>query len=255
MCVWRGGRACGCRPSARLPRARIVLRGRRHRRGAVRRSRRARWGRRRRRESPTRESCLDGAPRCIHRRRRAWSARAGTFQCEENLLEIGLRQRRARRDIAHRDGAGFVGVQSERQHRSARIVATRRHPHGTSVNRGQTEAAMNVPATAASRATSSLAPSSLADAAPRCPEYSGACVTNVVPSLLSGRGTADLPEFFPDALRGADASFCSWSTGSVGTSCASVWRPIRASRRRSARCRAARSPRLLRPPPSPRSPR
>ena len=67
------------------------------------------------------------------------------------------------------------------------------------------EPALRQPSSDASRAMSSRASFSLADTAPRCPEYSGACVTNVVPSLLSGRGTANLPEFFPDALRGADA--------------------------------------------------
>jgi len=38
---------------------------------------------------------------------------------------------------------------------------------------------------------------------PRVPDYAGACVTNLVPSLLGPRGTDDLPVFFPDAVRGA----------------------------------------------------
>jgi predicted AlkP superfamily pyrophosphatase or phosphodiesterase len=45
----------------------------------------------------------------------------------------------------------------------------------------------------------------LADAQPRLPDYAGACVTNIVPALLAGRGTADLPEFFPAAARDASA--------------------------------------------------
>lgn len=43
----------------------------------------------------------------------------------------------------------------------------------------------------------------IADELPRCPDYSGACVTNVVPSLLGPGGTDDLPSFFPDVVRGA----------------------------------------------------
>ncbi|MEY4067808.1 MAG: hypothetical protein RLZZ332_144 [Actinomycetota bacterium] len=41
------------------------------------------------------------------------------------------------------------------------------------------------------------------DLAPRCPDYAGACVTNIVPSLLGPRGTADLPHFFPALARDA----------------------------------------------------
>lgn len=41
------------------------------------------------------------------------------------------------------------------------------------------------------------------DLAPRCPEYAGACVTNIVPSLLGPSGTAELPEFFPALARNA----------------------------------------------------
>ena len=41
------------------------------------------------------------------------------------------------------------------------------------------------------------------DTAPRCPDYAGACVANIVPSLLGPRGTAELPAFFPDLARHA----------------------------------------------------
>ena len=39
--------------------------------------------------------------------------------------------------------------------------------------------------------------------APRKPDYAGACVTNIVPSLLGPNGTSELPSFFPDIARGA----------------------------------------------------
>ena len=38
---------------------------------------------------------------------------------------------------------------------------------------------------------------------PRKPDYAGACVTNIVPSILGPRGTSELPSFFPDLVRGA----------------------------------------------------
>lgn len=38
---------------------------------------------------------------------------------------------------------------------------------------------------------------------PRKPDYAGACVTNIVPSILGPRGTNDLPNFFPALARGA----------------------------------------------------
>ncbi len=41
------------------------------------------------------------------------------------------------------------------------------------------------------------------DTAPRCPDYAGACVANIVPALLGPRGTAELPAFFPDLARHA----------------------------------------------------
>jgi hypothetical protein len=41
------------------------------------------------------------------------------------------------------------------------------------------------------------------DDTPRCPDYRNACVTQIVPSLLGPGGTASLPDFFPDVVRGA----------------------------------------------------
>ena len=38
---------------------------------------------------------------------------------------------------------------------------------------------------------------------PRKPDYTGACVTNLIPALLGPRGTDDLPGFFPAVVRGA----------------------------------------------------
>ncbi len=45
--------------------------------------------------------------------------------------------------------------------------------------------------------------SRIVDAAPRRPDYAGACVTNIVPALLGPGGTDSLPPFFPDCARGA----------------------------------------------------
>lgn len=41
------------------------------------------------------------------------------------------------------------------------------------------------------------------DAAPRRPDYDGACVTNIVPALLGPGGADALPDFFPQVARGA----------------------------------------------------
>ncbi|MFM7391198.1 MAG: alkaline phosphatase family protein [Actinomycetota bacterium] len=41
------------------------------------------------------------------------------------------------------------------------------------------------------------------EASPRLPDYAGACVANIVPSLLGPRGTSGLPAYFPDVARGA----------------------------------------------------
>jgi len=39
--------------------------------------------------------------------------------------------------------------------------------------------------------------------APRKPDYEGACVTNLIPSLLGPGGTSNLPDFFPEVVNGA----------------------------------------------------
>lgn len=44
----------------------------------------------------------------------------------------------------------------------------------------------------------------IVDEAPRRPEFDGACVTNIIPALLGPQGTAQLPAFFPDVVRGAN---------------------------------------------------
>jgi hypothetical protein len=41
-------------------------------------------------------------------------------------------------------------------------------------------------------------------AAPLVPDYSGACISNLVPALLAPGGTRDLPTWFPEPVRGAD---------------------------------------------------
>lgn len=43
----------------------------------------------------------------------------------------------------------------------------------------------------------------IVDAEPRCPDYQGACITNIVPALLGPGGTDALPDFFPPIVRGA----------------------------------------------------
>ncbi|MGA1506827.1 MAG: hypothetical protein ACO37V_09680, partial [Ilumatobacteraceae bacterium] len=41
------------------------------------------------------------------------------------------------------------------------------------------------------------------DESPRCPDYHGRCVTNIVPALLGPGGTEALPDFFPQITGGA----------------------------------------------------
>ena len=41
------------------------------------------------------------------------------------------------------------------------------------------------------------------DESPRCSDYHGRCVTNIVPALLGPGGTEALPDFFPQITRGA----------------------------------------------------
>ncbi len=49
-----------------------------------------------------------------------------------------------------------------------------------------------------------VTPARIVDDAPRCPEYLGACVTNIIPALLGPGGTEALPAFFPEVARGAN---------------------------------------------------
>lgn len=52
------------------------------------------------------------------------------FQGQEDLLEVGLWESRAFGDVANRDGTGIGVVQGQAQKGPARIIASRRHPHG-----------------------------------------------------------------------------------------------------------------------------
>ena len=54
---------------------------------------------------------------------------AGALEGQQDLLEVRLRQPGALGDVAHRGGAGLVGVERERQQRPARVVAPRGHLH------------------------------------------------------------------------------------------------------------------------------
>ena len=58
---------------------------------------------------------------------------AGALEGQQDLLEVGLREPGALGDVAHRGGAGLVGVERERQQRPARVVAPRRHLHAGTV--------------------------------------------------------------------------------------------------------------------------
>jgi predicted AlkP superfamily pyrophosphatase or phosphodiesterase len=51
--------------------------------------------------------------------------------------------------------------------------------------------------------STAVTPARKMDDAPRCPEYGGGCVTNIIPALLGPGGTAALPAFFPAVARGA----------------------------------------------------
>ena len=39
---------------------------------------------------------------------------------------------------------------------------------------------------------------------PRIPNYAGGCVSNIIPAILGPRGTAEIPSWMPDAVRGAN---------------------------------------------------
>jgi hypothetical protein len=56
---------------------------------------------------------------------------AGALQCEQDLLQVGLRQARALGDVADRRGASLVDSERERQQGAAGVVASGRHSHDT----------------------------------------------------------------------------------------------------------------------------
>ena len=58
------------------------------------------------------------------------SHQASAFECEQDLLEIGLGQPGAVGDLAHRRRRTAVAVQRQGQQGPARIVASGRHLHG-----------------------------------------------------------------------------------------------------------------------------
>ena len=39
---------------------------------------------------------------------------------------------------------------------------------------------------------------------PRIPNYAGGCVSNIIPAILGPRGTAEIPDWMPEAVRGAN---------------------------------------------------
>lgn len=41
-------------------------------------------------------------------------------------------------------------------------------------------------------------------AQPRVPNYAGGCVSNIIPAILGPRGTTEVPDWMPDAVRGAN---------------------------------------------------
>lgn len=61
---------------------------------------------------------------------------SGTFECEENLFEVGLWKCGAFRNVANGRGSRLVGVQNERQQRPTGIIPSRRHSHTVIVGGG-----------------------------------------------------------------------------------------------------------------------
>ena len=162
---------------------------------------------------------------------------AGALEGQEDLLEVRLGEPGALGDVAHRRGAGLVGVERERQQRPARVVAPRRHLHDGDCTAGHYRL------DALGAASCPTTPSS--------PPTTRGCITNVVPALLHPHeGDARL------AAAGAASRptgwCCSSSTGSGWNQLAGPppphAHPGRPRRRR-------RSPRWRRAPPPPRSPR
>lgn len=59
-----------------------------------------------------------------------------TFQCEQNLFQVGLGEGRSFSDVAHGRRTRFVGVKRQREQGAAGIISTRRHSHAVIVGGG-----------------------------------------------------------------------------------------------------------------------
>ena len=169
------------------------------------------------------------------------SHEASALQGQEDLLQVGLGEARALGDVSHRRGPRLVGVERERQERSARIVTTSRHPHDLTVG---PEVCFSI-ARCDERCPVTIP---VADG-PVLPDYAGACLTNIVPTLLgrpSRRPARMVPVGGARGPAGAPAG-----ARRLGLAAARA-QPPRSCRSWRA-CRAGRSPRSSRRPPRPRS--
>lgn len=127
---------------------------------------------------------------------------AGTFEGQQDLLQIWLGERGAFRNVSHR-GWVAIGMQRERQQGSARIVASGGHLHGGHPRRyGACWAALcevgvrrEVVGSARGSVSFGFAGRIAVDQLV-LPDYSGACISNIVPALLDGG--ADEPAWMPE---------------------------------------------------------
>ena len=118
----------------------------------------------------------------------------GALEGEKDLLEVGLGEHGSVRDVSHR-GWGAVGVHRERKQRPACVVTTGRHLHpGESTSRYSPVGACG--SLAAARQERNVVDN------PVLPDYTGACIANIVPALLDG--AVDPPPWLPAAALEAD---------------------------------------------------
>src|SRR5262249_42398851 len=133
----------------------------------------------------------------------------GALEGQQDLLEVGLGQARALGDVAHRRRSFRVGVQGQREQRPTGVVPSGRHLHGSQgyaspstwplaceVSPSRHESGgPNLHWVQVGPIHSPAGERILVDESPLLPDYSGACISNVVPALLEP--WAERPAWLP----------------------------------------------------------
>ena len=181
----------------------------------------------------------------------------GTLEGEQDLLEVRLGQAGALGDVAHRRRPRLVGVQGERQQRSAGIVTSGRDAHSDNLRRWtvpsrspewrpeldaselsaldgceRSERCASSRLRATRRRRGAAVTACVAGerndrtTQPIIPDYLGANVRGIIPALLGpGDWARSLPAWFPEPVRHARQVVAARSsTASGGTSSSSTER-------------------------------